>query len=446
VSEIPLKAGQQKVAEGFFNWLFRTDQPELCISGPGGVGKTFMMGHFIDSTIPKYVDMCKMMGIDPLYDMVDMTATTNKAAEILGRSTKRHTQTLQSLLKLGVWNDYRTGKSKLVKKRDAGYHYRKVIFVDESSMMGTELRAFLKELAPGCKIVYVGDDCQLAPIGEDISPIYKDNLPFYELTEPVRNADQPALMDVCQQLRQTVKDVHALGKNASKVPGLFKPIQLVPGVIDHMGSQEMLQEIRKTFMDPANQERILCYQNDKVIKLNQFIRKMRGMPADLTVGECVVNNSAILNTKYVLSVEEEFQLLEIQPPTKHQITPQVSMDVKLCTIKGEHGTYTEIPVPADMTYFNSLLAYFQKIGKATKDFSVYYQLKETYPDLRPRDAATVHKSQGSTYNTTFIDLSDLSECFDLNTVARLLYVAFSRAKHRVMLFGELKDKYGGLKR
>lgn len=444
MSEVPLKAGQQAAAEGFFNWLFRTDQKELCISGPGGVGKTYLMGHLIESTMPRYVDMCRIMNIDPLYDMVDMTATTNKAAEILGRSTHRHTQTLPSLLGLGVWNDYKTGKSRLVKKRGSSQHYRKVIFVDESSMMGSELRKFTLELAPGCKIVYVGDHCQLAPIGEDISPIYKDNLPFFELTEPVRNADQPALMAVCDQLRDTVKKVHALGKDASKVEGLFKPIQIVPGVIDHMDSNQMQQEIYKTFIDPANQERILCYQNDKVIKLNQYIRKMRGMPPELIVGECVVNNSAIIHEKYVLSVEEEFQILEIQPPTKVQITPEVSMDVKLCTLQGEHGTYTEVPVPVDMAYFNSLCTYFQKVGKERSDWSVYYKLKEIYPDLRPRDAATVHKSQGSTYNTTFIDLTDLSTCFDLNTVARLLYVAFSRAKSRVMLFGNLKNKYGGL--
>lgn len=443
MNDKPLKPGQQAAAEGFFNWLFLKDR-ELCISGPGGVGKTFMMGHLIDSVMPRYKDMCHIMTIDPLFDSVDMTATTNKAAEVLGRSTGRPTQTLQSLLRLGVRNDYQTGKSFLVEKKDAFTHIRKIIFVDESSMMSSELRKFLQKLAPDCKIVYVGDHCQLAPIGEDISPIYKDNLPFFELTEPVRNADQPALMDVCHQLRETVKAVHALGKDAAKHPEIFKPIQVVPGVIDHLDQAQMVQELRTTFMDPANQERILCYQNEKVNKLNRYIRNMRGMPAELTVNECVVNNSAILTPKYVMSVEEEFQILEIQPIIKHKITEQVYLDVKLCTLKGEHNTYTDVPVPADMTYFNSLCAYFQKLGKEKRDWTIYYKLKETYPDLRPRDAATVHKSQGSTYGTTFIDLTDLSACFDLNTVARLLYVAFSRAKNRVMLFGNLKKEYGGL--
>ena len=73
-----------------------------------------------------------------------------------------------------------------------------------------------------------------------------------------------------------------------------------------------------------------------------------------------------------------------------------------------------------------------------------YKLKQQYPDLRPRDAATVHKAQGSTYETVFLDLDDLSTCRDSQMAARLLYVAFTRAKKRVVLYGHLASKYGGV--
>ena len=65
-------------------------------------------------------------------------------------------------------------------------------------------------------------------------------------------------------------------------------------------------------------------------------------------------------------------------------------------------------------------------------------------DLRPEDASTVHKSQGSTFDTVFIDLSDLSTCRQPDMAARLLYVAFTRARNRVVLYGKLKDKFGGV--
>jgi exodeoxyribonuclease-5 len=71
-------------------------------------------------------------------------------------------------------------------------------------------------------------------------------------------------------------------------------------------------------------------------------------------------------------------------------------------------------------------------------------LKNQFPDLRARDSQTVHKSQGSTYETVIIDLSNLSTCHLPKLVARLLYVAVSRAKTRVILFGTLAQKYGGV--
>jgi ATP-dependent exoDNAse (exonuclease V) alpha subunit len=59
-------------------------------------------------------------------------------------------------------------------------------------------------------------------------------------------------------------------------------------------------------------------------------------------------------------------------------------------------------------------------------------------------AKTVHKSQGSTHDDVYIDLGNISTCHNPNQAARMLYVAFSRARNRVFLFGQLAEKYGGL--
>lgn len=429
MTDKPLNAGQQLTADGVFNWLL-SDQKELCISGPGGVGKTFLMGHLIDKTLPKYFDMCNILGMNQIYQEVNMTATTNKAAEVLGIATGRPTQTIQSLLRLRVYNDYETGKSKLAKNKNWCKIFKRVIFVDESSMIDSSLRRMILETAEDCKIIYVGDHCQLAPVGEKISPIYADNLPFFQLTEPMRNSGQPALMDVCQQLRQTVET------------GTFNPIRIVPGVIDHMEPSDMEKEVKKLFMDPGNQHRILCYTNEKVMQVNSYIRSMRNMPQELTVGEFVVNNSAIVTSTMTLRVEEEFEIMEISSEETVPIFGDVELKVKYCTLRGKHGTFSRVPVPVDRAHFNNLVKYFKK----KENWRFYYSLTENYADLRPRDASTVYKAQGSTYETTLIDLDDISTCPDPSTVARMLYVALSRAKNRIVMYGKLAKKYGGLTR
>jgi exodeoxyribonuclease-5 len=438
VSKFPLNPGQEAAAEGIFVYLMNTHQREMCISGPGGVGKTKLMGAVIDETIPRYYQMCELMNLPRIYEEVNMTATTNKAAEELGRSTDRPTQTLHSLLKLRVYNDYQTGKTKVTRGRDWAPLVRKVIFVDEASMMDSLLRKYLLDSAVNCKIIYVGDHCQLPPVGEDISPIYKDHLPFFELTQPMRNAEQPALMFVCQQLRETV-----LSGISSDQPR-FHPVQVVPGVIDHMSQGEMTAEVARLFKDPSVRDRILCYTNKKVNRLNEYIRTvLRGMPPELVVGEFVVNNAAVINKKMTLRVEEEFEVVTLGPVVKHVIPGTAeSVMVHNVTLSGQHGVFEDVPVPVDR---DEVVRLFKKFT-ADRDWTSKFYMSETFPDLRPRDACTVYKAQGSTYDTTFIDLSDISNCWDANVAARMLYVAFSRAKNRIVLFGDLKSKYGGLVR
>ena len=57
--------------------------------------------------------------------------------------------------------------------------------------------------------------------------------------------------------------------------------------------------------------------------------------------------------------------------------------------------------------------------------------------LRLPHACTIHKSQGSTYENVYIDLDSFKACKDRETLARLLYVAVSRAKNHVYFHGSL---------
>jgi ATP-dependent exoDNAse (exonuclease V) alpha subunit len=62
---------------------------------------------------------------------------------------------------------------------------------------------------------------------------------------------------------------------------------------------------------------------------------------------------------------------------------------------------------------------------------------ENWIDLRAAYAQTVNKSQGSTYDRVFIDLDDIRRCNSGDQIARMLYVAVSRAREQVFLTGDL---------
>jgi exodeoxyribonuclease V len=61
----------------------------------------------------------------------------------------------------------------------------------------------------------------------------------------------------------------------------------------------------------------------------------------------------------------------------------------------------------------------------------------TYADLRSPHSTTVHKSQGSTYQVAFIDLTDIGRNTKSYELTRLLYVAITRAAQKVFVTGEL---------
>lgn len=427
-SNLPLNQGQQAAADGFFNFLF-SDVKELIISGPGGVGKTFLMAHLIDEIMPQYENSCHLVGIKPTYTDVVMTATTNKAAEVLGVATGRPAQTTHSFFNLKVVDDYSTGRSNVVKTQSWKVHSNCIIFIDECSMIDRQLLAHIREGTVNCKIVYVGDHCQLAPVHEPISPIYNQNLPFFELTEPMRTND-PHLQALNLQLRATVET------------GEFWPIQLVPGVITLLSDEEMESMIDSTFANDAGANRILAYTNQRVTDYNNHIRDLRQVVDTYVEGEILINNSAVQLPKGMLSVEAEITIERLNQHTHMvELMPNVELEcigADICTAYGDR--YLNVNLPNDKSHYAQLVTYFRK----QKNWSKFYKLKNEFPDLRPRDASTVHKSQGSSYDHVFVDLGNVSTCHNPNQVARMLYVAMSRARKGIYLYGELASKYGGL--
>lgn len=100
----------------------------------------------------------------------------------------------------------------------------------------------------------------------------------------------------------------------------------------------------------------------------------------------------------------------------------------------------DVKIVKDYTNYNNAL----KDLASKKDWKSFYYLKEYIADLRPIEVSTVHKAQGSTLDRVYIDLNDLCSCRDPFLFARLLYVAVTRAKEKVIFFGSLNPKYGTL--
>jgi hypothetical protein len=246
----------------------------------------------------------------------------------------------------------------------------------------------------------------------------------------MRNVGQPALMALCQQIRNTVET------------GNFYPIQIVPGVIDLMDDDEIQIEIERQFKQQTMASRILAYTNKQVIAFNDHIRGLRQLPDHYTVGEKLVSSTAAHLKGGMLTVEQEVEIKALADQSQFvPIEEGVSLEICPAVLETSIGEqHFEVPLPVDRNHFTALVKHYQQ----QRRWERYFFLKNNFPDLRPHDASTVYKAQGSTYDTVFIDLGNISTCNNPNQVARMLYVAVSRPRNRIILYGNLAEKYGGL--
>lgn len=427
---------QQAVADQFFQFLM-SDAPTFVLSGGAGVGKTTLMQYISNNVMQTYHDACTLMNIKPEYHEVSFTATTNKAAEVLEKTLNKPVSTVHSFLGVTVKEDKKSGKTFLEPTRQYRVRHNHILFIDESSMIDTQMYDFIMDAFKDSKIVFVGDHAQMSPVGEEISPVYlnvdKSNFAF--LSKPVRNADQPALMDLCTQLRNTVE------------AGEFHPMVEVPGVIDYLGPEDMQTALEHYFKLPNPAVRILCYTNSRVQDYNAFIREVRGLPPEFTAGDELVVAQSYMSGKVSLNVEREILITEIEPDTYNARYAELTGDSKDLTYKKFHisppGSLGVSSLTCDVVDDPAQLRCVLQALKRKKRWPEFFQLKNQFLDLRDKYACTVYKSQGSTYDTVFIDLGNIGTARDPEQVARMLFVGVSRATTRVFFYGNLPAKYQG---
>lgn len=437
MTAITLTQDQHDAADRFFDFLM-SNEKVFMISGGAGCGKTFLMSHLVNVVMQNYQNGCKMLGIEPEYTSVAFTATTNKAAEVLENNLQMPVSTIHKYLGLKVYDDFKTGKSKISKTHGWRPHENIIMFIDEWSMIDTALYEIILESFPRSKVVFVGDHAQLSPVGEKESPVLKDIDPknFTFLSEPVRNAGSPDLVALCSQLRHTVET------------GVFAPIQSSPSA-RYVSASEMEQLLHQHFKHDNPSCRVLCHTNDRVRDYNDFIRKdVRGKPLDIQVNDVLVVAQTMALPGDTLNVEREVRVLDVGPvesdprfigewPDGNGIQYH---NVRVELMNSYQSTYT-LRVPLKMERVNQAKKHYAK----NKDWTIFFDLKNSYADLRDKAACTVHKSQGSTYDTVFVDLGNIGTSFDPDAVARMLFVAVSRARSQVYFYGRLPGRYQGSK-
>ena len=174
----------------------------IVLKGSAGTGKTFLSNELIE-VFRKEIKK---------YGTIYVTAPTHKALSVLRTKIEDKDyiefQTIHSALQLQRYIDKQTGKQTFKRKKFnpkyPPFKGASLIIIDEASMLSTEfvgenkvegvvlnrepILGYLNESnLSGIPIIFIGDDKQLNPVGEEDSPVFsKSDYKIVEIKEIIR--------------------------------------------------------------------------------------------------------------------------------------------------------------------------------------------------------------------------------------------------------------------
>ena len=418
MNNIILSQDQDDALRKVMAFLYNTTETEVAISGPAGVGKTFLTQVILSKARdPKLAKMLTLiMGHDAVLN-VELTSSTNKAATILADVTWENAQTVHKTLGLIVKNDYDTGHTKVVKTKNSKVLQNALLIVDEASMVNKQLLLTIREQTHQCKIIYIGDAYQLAPVKENISPVFEQIQNQIKLTSIQRQQPGNSIIPFASQFRVALDTE------------VFPVIESMGVNVIHLESKDFEQQIIKNFhvdMDPQH-SRILAWTNNRVHAYNAYVRALYTSIPEIYVGEKLITNAPIMDDgKRIYKGEEVVLITDISQGKEFQIDGN--------WVQLDHGRSFFMANRPE--HVQQIIKHYAK----HKDWKNYFDAKDFFIDLRPYYACTVNKAQGSTYQDVFIDVTDIGRNTKKSEIARLMYTAITRAAKTVYLRGELPTR------
>lgn len=424
---IQLNADQQTACDKFADFLLDDSKKYFTLTGGSGRGKSTTVKALLELT----ENMSNLINVitSSIEDSpIALTATTKQAATVLGNKCDKPATTIHGLLKIYPKTDFTTGEQYLIKNKNFKPKENSIIFLDEASMEGKRLYELINTNTHRCKVVRIGDRYQLPPVGEKEAPCFLNVDPdaSMELTIPQRfNSTSPIAL---------LGDAYQQALITGKIP---KIENFIDGhVIKHCTGKQFQSAVDYAFHEipDPDQCKILAYQNDTVMEYMQYVRKLQGFSGAISPGECLSSNNTYIGNdeKIYLSNGETFIVQEI----REQEDIHYGLDGYVIKARNHHRNFF---VAKDNNELKRVIRRLQSHA----NYRGVHELKNMFIDVRTPYASTVHKAQGMSINDIYIDLNDIGRVKDLNMFLRMMYVAVTRAKNRIYLYGSLPPKYRG---
>ena len=445
VVKAPFKPNAQQIdALNEMDRFIKSDEISMTLSGYAGTGKTSIMQMLAEKAKKQH-------------RRVEFCASTNKAAAVLNDKVSKsgfQASTLNKLFGITVEVDPNSksynAKNLVNALKDNNLFVGTTVIIDEASMINEENYNIINEIAKNnyLKIIYVGDEAQLAPVNEEnISKVFRNGDGKVIRLTQVERTDDNAILKEATDLRNDkplsgISSFNAKGEGVAYIAPQHQ--EAVDEVVEHF-----VEGLKK---DP-NYFRILAYTNKVVSKYNDQVRELLGYTTPIPqVGEPMAGYTNWgytydYRTKkgtYRFINSESYKVISVGKPTKVSYSLNgipVIMEAVPVTLEDSMGkrdtfNYMDIKSNSQNRHNAEILANEKnRLWKETKKrgigrdvrIALYGKINDIEKFLFVNDsvigdegnvlqskvidfgyAMTVHKSQGSTFTNVLVDDVDIS--------------------------------------
>lgn len=475
----------------------------FALQGFAGTGKTFLVNkikEWLHRNMPHW--------------SIVVTAPSHKAKQNIMSATRLDGITVQKLNGFAPYakvEDFDINNQEFRQVNQPQYHKYKVIFQDEFSMINKQLHDYTAEMAEvhGNKIIFVGDQLQLAPVGE-IQP-KSDFTDTITLNQSVRQDSTNPLGLYIKAIRCDI--LHNEGKDYTDVFAEFlqdfkpfkmdanlkaeKPIDdntlttkvhqgrlfsylcmaLPTFIIDGQGFNWYKNDIKWdlfVLQTMQSTDRYIPHRNKTVKHYNQVIRnKLKNHPDErLVTGDLLLSYQTIYSDENFNIIENSgTYIIKSIKDFKYEIN-NVEFFGKRIIVKeaeGYDGYHRELDV-LDPLCYKAYLMQLQEVYEKCKKKKDYTELNDAKNKFAVMDslynlfkndkdiqehinmrivpkvptfdyayAITAYKSQGSTYDTVFVDAADMKVVkFIPSTYNKTIEIQGTTVTEKVPLTAEQK--------
>lgn len=450
----------------FISEEFNENKMAVGLIGAGGTGKTFIINYIINN--------CKLAN-----SVIKCTSPTNKACRVFTDALDgKNVDTIQSTFGFRLdlrLEDFDPNHPQFNPLAPAKLEDIKLLIVDEASMLPAKLTNYiLKVCKVNCiKIIFIGDNNQLPPVKEKQSIAFSNCFRIFKLEQIVRQNDDNPVKELLKILRKDIdnKTYNFINYISQNVGASYFTDN---GGFAICNSSNFVKQIELKFTDPeytknVDKYRIIAYTNATVTAWNNFVRSIIIKDSDKGI---ITKNDLFMSYNTIVDEFLDTILINSEEYIVDDLVDYVdsTYDFKGYLVKFQaiHGGAITKPLflinhkdPYSIKEYYRVIKTLEENAKKanihdrSSYWKAYYDFRKKYliatnivnrenRVLHPRDldyafAITAHKSQGSTYDTVFVDIQDMIFMpnghiyTNQDEMLRRLYVACSRCKNKLYL-------------